>query len=79
MSGRQSPKTEQALALVAGGLTRYAAAKRVGIDLSTVYRAWKQKETAPTEATVKDPDREVQGGSIHTRTRIDCQKASKQP
>ncbi len=70
MSGRQSPKTEQALALVAGGLTRYAAAKRVGIDLSTVYRAWKQKKTAPAEdaATVKDPDREIRE-SIHTRTR----------
>ena len=39
MSARQSAATDKALALVAKGLTPYAAAKRVGIALSTIYRA----------------------------------------
>jgi transposase len=39
MSGRQSAATEKALKLIANGLTPYAAAKRVGIALSTIYRA----------------------------------------
>jgi hypothetical protein len=39
MSGRPSAATEKALALVAKGMTPYAAAKKVGIALSTIYRA----------------------------------------
>jgi transposase len=39
MSGRPSAATEKALVLVAKGLTPYAAAKKVGIALSTIYRA----------------------------------------
>ena len=39
MSGRQSANTEKALKLVQKGLTPYAAAKKVGIALSTIYRA----------------------------------------
>jgi transposase len=42
MSGRQSSATEKALKLIAKGLTPYAAAKKVGIALSTIYRAQKR-------------------------------------
>ena len=42
MSARQSAATDKALALVAKGLTPYAAAKRTGIALSTIYRALKR-------------------------------------
>jgi transposase len=37
--GRLSSATEKALLLVKQGLTRYAAAKKTGIALSTIYRA----------------------------------------
>lgn len=37
--GRQSAVVDRALKLVAGGMTPYAAAKKVGIALSTIYRA----------------------------------------
>ena len=47
MSGRQSSATERALRHVARGMTLYAAAKREGIALSTIYRALKaQRATA---------------------------------
>lgn len=39
MSGRPSAATEQALRLIAKGMTPYAAAKKAGIALSTIYRA----------------------------------------
>lgn len=39
MSGRQSHATVEALRLVAKGMTPYAAAKRQGIALTTIYRA----------------------------------------
>lgn len=39
MSGRPSAATERALKLVEKGMTPYAAAKKVGIALSTIYRA----------------------------------------
>jgi transposase len=39
MSGRQSSAVDKALKLIAKGLTPYAAAKKVGIALSTIYRA----------------------------------------
>jgi hypothetical protein len=39
MTGRPSAATEKALALIAKGMTPYAAAKKVGIALSTIYRA----------------------------------------
>jgi transposase len=42
MSGRTSAATEKALKLIAKGLTPYAAAKKVGIALSTIYRAQKR-------------------------------------
>lgn len=44
MSGRPSAQTEQALKLVAKGMTPYAAAKKVGIALSTIYRALAKKK-----------------------------------
>lgn len=43
MSGRPSAATEKALRLVSKGLTPYAAAKKVGIALSTIYRAVKKQ------------------------------------
>lgn len=42
MSGRQSEVVTKALALVAKGMTPYAAAKKTGIALSTIYRALKR-------------------------------------
>lgn len=47
MSGRQSAAVERALKLVKKGLTPYAAAKKVGIALSTIYRAKKRCESKP--------------------------------
>lgn len=43
MSGRPSAATERALKLIAKGMTPYAAAKKVGIALSTIYRALKRR------------------------------------
>ena len=39
MSGRPSAETVKALVLIAKGMTPYRAAKKVGIALSTIYRA----------------------------------------
>jgi transposase len=44
MSGKPSADTEKALKLVAKGMTPYAAAKKVGIALSTIYRALKREK-----------------------------------
>jgi len=44
VSGRPSAATEKALALVSKGMTPYAAAKKVGIALSTIYRALAKKK-----------------------------------
>jgi DNA invertase Pin-like site-specific DNA recombinase len=44
MSGRPSAATEKALKLVKGGSTAYAAAKKTGIALSTIYRALKRSK-----------------------------------
>lgn len=47
MPRKRCAATERALALVAAGMTRYAAAKAEGLSLSTVYRAAKAvKKTA---------------------------------
>lgn len=46
MSARQSAATERALKLVLKGWTAYAAAKKEGIALSTIYRALKRVEQA---------------------------------
>lgn len=42
MTGKLSSATERALRLVAKGMTPYAAAKKQGIALSTIYRAIKR-------------------------------------
>lgn len=39
MAGKQSAETTKALKLIEKGMTPYAAAKKVGIALSTIYRA----------------------------------------
>ncbi len=44
MSARQSAEVTKALRLVAKGMTAYAAAKRTGIALSTIYRAIKRQQ-----------------------------------
>jgi transposase len=44
MSGKPSADTERALKLVAKGMTAYAAAKKTGIALSTIYRALKREK-----------------------------------
>lgn len=46
MSGRPSAATEKALKLIAKGMTPYAAAKKVGIALSTIYRALAKKRSS---------------------------------
>lgn len=46
MSARQSAAVDRALRLVARGMTAYAAAKKEGIALSTVYRALKRQREA---------------------------------
>lgn len=51
MTGQVSGKTEKALRLVAKGMTPYAAAKKTGIALSTIYRAIKRQKRPPTEST----------------------------
>jgi hypothetical protein len=45
MSGRQSEAVAKALKLVDKGMTPYAAAKKVGIALSTIYRALKRRRS----------------------------------
>lgn len=46
MAARQSDVVSKALRMVARGLTPYAAAKKAGIALSTIYRALKRKREA---------------------------------
>lgn len=53
MSGRQSAAVDRALELVDKGLTRYAAARKCGLSLSTVYRADKRRQRAPLGAQKK--------------------------
>ena len=47
MSGRQSAAVDKALKLVAGGMTAYAAAKKMGLALSTIYRAIARTKKSP--------------------------------
>jgi transposase len=44
MTGKVSADTQKALALVLKGWTAYAAAKKTGIALSTIYRALKREK-----------------------------------
>lgn len=43
MSARQSSAVDRALRHIAKGMTAYAAAKKEGIALSTIYRALKRE------------------------------------
>lgn len=47
MSARQSSAVDQAIRLIRGGMTPYAAAKKVGIAMTTVYRACKRHGIKP--------------------------------
>lgn len=44
MTAKQSSDTDKALALIKQGLTPYAAAKKIGIAFSTIYRALKREK-----------------------------------
>jgi DNA invertase Pin-like site-specific DNA recombinase len=46
MAARQSSAVDKALRLVAQGMTPYAAAKKTGIALSTIYRALNRQKAA---------------------------------
>lgn len=46
MAARQSSAVDAALKLVDRGMTAYAAAKKVGIALSTIYRAQARQRAA---------------------------------
>lgn len=46
MTARQSSAVDEALRLVASGMTAYAAARQTGIALSTIYRAIKRQAAA---------------------------------
>lgn len=49
MSARQSAEVTRALKLIARGSTAYAAAKKTGIALSTIYRAQaRQRKSSPS-------------------------------
>ncbi len=54
MAARQSAAVDEALRLVAGGMTPYAAAKKTDIALTTIYRALKRQKANPRQ--VPDPD-----------------------
>ena len=47
-SGTNSTRTNKAFALIAEGMTPYAAALKAGIALSTIYRALKRKKAPAT-------------------------------
>jgi len=49
MSGRQSEIVSKALKMVGKGITPYAAAKKTGIALSTIYRAIKRNQIKTIE------------------------------
>jgi predicted DNA-binding protein (UPF0251 family) len=49
MAARQSEAVTKALRLIdAKGLTAYAAARKAGIALSTIYRALKRRKAGPS-------------------------------
>ncbi len=55
--GHQTPSVTKALRLVQQGLTPYAAAKKTGIALSTIYRAIKRKQVQSVSGDVPTQDR----------------------
>ena len=62
MSARQSAIVDEALRLVAQGMTPYAAAKKTGIAMSTVYKAVKRhRSQAPDPALPASPGASLPG------------------
>ena len=60
MSARQSSAVDEALRLVASGLTPYAAAKKTGIAFGTIYAAIKrQKANTALSASSPQADKPV--------------------
>ena len=53
MPARQSAEVTRAIAMVAKGMTAYAAAKKTGIALSTIYRAIKRRRYHMTVKCIK--------------------------
>jgi hypothetical protein len=53
MAAQTSAATERALRLVLKGWTPYAAAKKEGIALSTIYRALKREKEREMNATIE--------------------------
>lgn len=60
MAARQSSATDRALRLIARGMSAYAAARKVGIALSTIYRA--QKRASAASAALARPAPAPSGG-----------------
>lgn len=56
MSGRQSAAVDRALRMIARGSTAYAAAKSVGIALSTIYRAQARQRASHAPAPPAGPE-----------------------
>jgi transposase len=55
MSGRPSAEVVRALALIRQGVTAYAAAKTVGIALSTIYRSAGYKALRDKKSGDREP------------------------
>lgn len=47
MAGKQNPAVQEALRLIDGGMSAYAAAKQVGAVQASVYSALKRREVSP--------------------------------
>ena len=54
MSGRTSSATEKALRLVANGASQSFAARRYGLAISTVWRAWTKARQSSKPAPVPE-------------------------
>lgn len=61
MSARQSAAVDEALRLVAQGMTPYAAAKETGIAFNTMYRAIKRNKPTSIALVRSLPKGEVEG------------------
>lgn len=59
MSARQSAAVDRALKRIAKGSTPYAAAKKEGLALSTVYRAVKRNKEKAGSAELLAPTRPI--------------------
>lgn len=83
MAGKPSKRIIQAMQLVREGETPYAAAKRKGIHLSTMYRsslykAWQaEQEAAGTRIKQQQPSERMQSAIAMIKEGIPISKAAK--